>query len=84
MMLSPALFALLASISAAASTLEPPAAASHHLVWGEITLEISNNKPSTVSRRYMCTETALELSQSQRVYRERVSGSAWVHARRRM
>eukprot|EP00752_Nemacystus_decipiens_P005654 g5117.t1 len=46
----PALLSLLGS-SVDASSFEPPAAASHHLVWGDITLEVSNNKPSTLPRR---------------------------------
>lgn len=54
-----ALFALFGGISgAAASTFEPPAEASHHLVWGAITLELSNNKPSTTPSRYI-TETIM-------------------------
>lgn len=51
-MLFPALFALTGS-SAAAALFEQPAAVSHHLVWGGITLEISNDKPSATPRRYM-------------------------------
>lgn len=52
-MLSVALLVILAGKSATATLFEQTAAASHHLVWDAITLEVSNNKPFTSASRYV-------------------------------